>query len=296
MAIAALIVTCNRLDKLKACWAASARVGFKRIVIVDNASDDGTAAWLATLDDPRLQILTLPANIGGAGGFRQGAHHLAAQRDIDWVVFHDDDAAPPIDLIERFAAIQAAPWQAYCCKVVDARGVPCRMNLPYVTLPQSTLGDILAPFVGRLPRLDPSRAATVGSFSFVGLILDHDVLRRTHDAIDDSLFLYFDDLYYAYDLTRQGIRIRYSPEIVFTHDVPATPGAMPPWKIYYLVRNLILSRRRFRAAPPYSVPSILLRIARYALAAIRQPARRAALHYLYRGVRDGVQGRTGRRH
>ncbi|MBM9400986.1 glycosyltransferase [Gluconacetobacter azotocaptans] len=296
MAIAALIVTCNRLDKLKACWAASVRVGFERIVIVDNASGDGTGAWLATLDDPRLHVLSLPGNIGGAGGFRQGARYLAGQRDIDWVVFYDDDAAPPPDLIERFASVQATPWRAYCCKVVDGRGVPCRMNLPYVTLPQSTLGDILAPFVGRRPRLDPSRASTVGSFSFVGLILDNDVLRPTCDAIDDSLFLYFDDLYYAYDLTRQGIRIRYSPEIVFTHDVPAAPGALPPWKIYYLVRNLILSRRRFSSRPPYSIPSIVLRIARYALTAIRQTPRGTALRYLYRGVRDGVQGHTGKRH
>ncbi|MBB2203297.1 glycosyltransferase [Gluconacetobacter tumulisoli] len=296
MTIAALIVTCNRLEKLKACWDASVQVGFKYIVIVDNASDDGTGAWLATLDDPRLRILTLPDNIGGAGGFRHGARHLAGLHDVGWVVFYDDDAAPPADLAERFAAIRTDSWRAYCCKVVDRNGVPCRMNLPYVTLPQSTLGDILAPFVGRFPRLDPSRARTVGSFSFVGLIIDNEILRRTWDAIDDSLFLYFDDLYYAYDLTRQGIRIRYSPEIVFTHDVPATPGAMSPWKIYYLVRNLILSRARFRSAPPYSVPSILLRIARYALAAVRQAPRGRSVNYLYRGVRDGVLGRTGKRH
>lgn len=47
MKYAALIVTYNRLEKLQLCWKATAALSFEHIVIVDNASSDGTEQWLA---------------------------------------------------------------------------------------------------------------------------------------------------------------------------------------------------------------------------------------------------------
>ena len=38
------------------------------LVVVDNASSDGTAHYLEGLDDPRLDVLRLETNTGGAGG------------------------------------------------------------------------------------------------------------------------------------------------------------------------------------------------------------------------------------
>ncbi len=69
MKIAALIVTYNRIEKLKKCWAAVESLPFHEIVIVDNASTDGTFDWLMNLSDPRIKVISSEVNDGGAGGF-----------------------------------------------------------------------------------------------------------------------------------------------------------------------------------------------------------------------------------
>ncbi|CAB4716643.1 unannotated protein [freshwater metagenome] len=61
--------------------------------MVDNASTDGTGAWLAGLGDPRVRARTLAHNTGGAGGFHDGLA-WALERDADLVWLMDDDGLP----------------------------------------------------------------------------------------------------------------------------------------------------------------------------------------------------------
>ncbi|HHK5924739.1 TPA: glycosyltransferase [Serratia marcescens] len=78
MKYAALIVTYNRLEKLQLCWKATAALSFEHIVIVDNASSDGTEQWLAAQDDPRLRVIRTERNLGGLGDLKKGLsiYHL----------------------------------------------------------------------------------------------------------------------------------------------------------------------------------------------------------------------------
>lgn len=94
MNCSALIVTYNRLEKLKLTIANTVKLNFTAIVVVNNGSTDGTQAWLATLSDPRVIVLNLPSNSGGAGGFKAGSQYLCDNVDSDWVFFYDDDAWP----------------------------------------------------------------------------------------------------------------------------------------------------------------------------------------------------------
>lgn len=70
--LVAVVVTHNRLDHLQKTVGRlldSPAADLDGLVVVDNASDDGTAAWLAAQSDPRLDVLRLAVNGGGAGGF-----------------------------------------------------------------------------------------------------------------------------------------------------------------------------------------------------------------------------------
>ena len=51
--IAAVVVTHDRLDKLTVTVARLLDQPVDHVIVVDNASTDGTAAWLATLDKAR---------------------------------------------------------------------------------------------------------------------------------------------------------------------------------------------------------------------------------------------------
>ena len=91
--ISAVVVTYNRLELLQRLVKALTDVPeLGEVLIVDNASTDGTGEWLASLDVERVQTRTLEHNIGGAGGFpprpmrrglrRVGQTRAPAQRSL----------------------------------------------------------------------------------------------------------------------------------------------------------------------------------------------------------------------
>ncbi|WP_426508608.1 glycosyltransferase [Serratia proteamaculans] len=303
MKTTALIVTFNRLEKLKQCWMATAALPFQHIVVVDNASTDNTQAWLDGIEDGRLLVLRADQNNGGAGGFRLGAEFIAEKIDTDWVFMFDDDAYPQAELLVRFEELvqtnhAASNHAAYCCRVLDTRGALCKMNVPFSKMPKSLLSTL--DYIARPARYTPSglEVSEVVTLSFVGAIIRKDVLAANTEFIWSELFIYYDDLYFSYRLSQQGYRFRYSPELLFLHDVPpAIGGINPPWKVYYLVRNLLLSRMLFKKNErPYSLGAIVLRIAKYLLSVTSQANKIEYIKYVVRGIVDGISRKNGKQH
>ena len=71
--IAAVVVTHNRLELLKRLVKVLDDVpGLDEVLVVDNASTDGTGEWLGSLGGGRVVARTLHRNSGGAGGFHEG--------------------------------------------------------------------------------------------------------------------------------------------------------------------------------------------------------------------------------
>lgn len=99
MSIAAVVVTFNRLALLQECIAALR--GQSRspdeIIVVDNASTDGTADWLAAQAD--LTVIR-QANLGSSGGQYTGIK-TGYQKGHDWFWCMDDDTIPDPDALER---------------------------------------------------------------------------------------------------------------------------------------------------------------------------------------------------
>ncbi|MFY9636747.1 MAG: glycosyltransferase, partial [Cellulosimicrobium cellulans] len=91
--VAAVVVTYNRVDKLgrvlDSILAQTRPVD--RLIVIDNASTDSTPQLLSVYDDdPRVEIVRLDSNTGGAGGFSAGMER-AYERGADWVWIMDDD-------------------------------------------------------------------------------------------------------------------------------------------------------------------------------------------------------------
>ena len=273
------------------------KLNFTAIVVVNNGSTDGTQAWLATLSDPRVIVLNLPSNSGGAGGFKAGSQYLCDNVDSDWVFFYDDDAWPESDALEKFAQLDKANCRVFTALVKDLQGQPCPMNMPFAKVPSSfmdTLRYIRNP-AEFLPSV--SRACAVQTVSFVGMIIQRDVLQKRLHSIHDELFLYFDDLYFGYQLTLDGEAIRYSPEVIFTHDVSIQGKCIvPEWKVYYLCRNLILAKTIFPRVAIFSRLSILLRLIKYVSILPWQRNKLLYFKYLRRGIFHGVKGISGKNH
>jgi GT2 family glycosyltransferase len=87
--ISVIVLTHNRAHLLRRCVEdvlLRTSPATKEIVIWDNASDDETPAYLATLDDPRIKVVTHQTNIG-----TNGYASAAAITTQPYIVEVDDD-------------------------------------------------------------------------------------------------------------------------------------------------------------------------------------------------------------
>ncbi|MFC3631990.1 glycosyltransferase [Paracoccus angustae] len=309
--LAAVVVTHNRLDKLTATVGRLLAEDVQHVIVVDNASTDRTAEWLAAQRDPRLILHRSARNGGGAGGFSVGMELARDRTDADWIVVMDDDGRPQPGAFARFRRLDLRGWDAIGAAVFHPDGSICEMNRPYRN-PFWNPG----PFLRTLTRMPWGRGRAgfhlpdaaygadgpvrpVDMTSFVGFFLSRAALERA-GLPDPQLFIYGDDQLYTLQMRRKGLRIGFAPSVRFDHDTAAQQGQTglvlrPMWKVYYMYRNALIAYRV--AAGPWFwplVPVLLLKWRRKA----RDYGTDAALFraILRQAVRDGLASRLDRPH
>ena len=303
--IAAVIVTHNRLDRLRSCVAATLGESFDSVWVIDCASTDGTQDYLSGLGDHRLHSLRLPENVGGAGGFHEGIKSARAQ--ADWIVLFDDDARPTTGAIDRFRAIADDTDAAAVVARVDfPDGRICDFNRP--GLNPFWRGSIFLRSLRHGPRpgmyltdaqLAPQHPKqTIDFASFVGFFLRTSVIGDV-GLPDPDLFIYGDDTSYCLRLRRSGHSIIAAPTIRFVHDCADQTERMvflPLWKVYYMTRNSI-GAIRLAAGAIWIVPALIFSIVLWLLRArLYPPALRLTyLRFVLEGLVDGFCGIKGRK-
>jgi rhamnopyranosyl-N-acetylglucosaminyl-diphospho-decaprenol beta-1,3/1,4-galactofuranosyltransferase len=100
--VGAVIVTFNRKLLLRRCLDAvlSQTLPPKSVVVVDNASTDGTREMLDQEYSERVTRIYMRHNVGSAGGFFTGMR-WAKERGADWIWLMDDDGVPASNCLER---------------------------------------------------------------------------------------------------------------------------------------------------------------------------------------------------
>ena len=127
--VAAIVVTYNRLELLRQCVEAlRAQTAACDILIVDNASTDGTAQWLAS--QPDLHCRNTGSNLGGAGGFHFGMR-WSVEDGYDYVWLMDDDTLPMPDALQKLLEADRVldgnyGWLSSVALWTD--GSECKMN------------------------------------------------------------------------------------------------------------------------------------------------------------------------
>lgn len=254
--LTALVVTRDRLDHLQTTLAAlldSAPKALSCVVVLDNASSDGTSVWLAAQTDPRLIVLTQSRNLGGAGGFEAGLAHIRDHLDPDWIVMMDDDARPEIGALEQFHSIDRSTHDAWVTAVRYPSGGICDMNRPWIN-PFWSMGGFLKGLSGgrggfhiKDSAYEEPAPMEIDGGSFVGLFWSRGALKKA-GLPQGRLFLYGDDVLYCLALRRAGGRVAFDPALRFLHDCETfeeSDGTIAPlWKVYYMRRNQVMVYRR----------------------------------------------------
>jgi GT2 family glycosyltransferase len=299
--LVAVVVTYNRLAKLRVTLARlleAPEAELAAVLVVDNASRDGTGDWLDSLDDPRLSVCRNAENIGGAGGFEQGMREAVQRWDPDWIVVMDDDARPEPGALAAFHALDKTGQEGVAAAVYFPDGSICGMNSPSRN-PFWHAREFIRTLLGggrggfHLSEADyagPGRQIDVTSF--VGFFVSRAAIARSGFP-EGRLFVYGEDALFTLGLSRAGARLWFAPEIRFEHDCSTFSGhrVQPLWKVYYFHRNLLMLYRL--AAGWLFWPVLLVILPRWLFRARHYGKdRRVFLRLLSRAVRDGLTRRT----
>jgi GT2 family glycosyltransferase len=259
-----------------------------RVVVVDNGSQDDTAACLSA-KFPRVAIIRSPINLGFAGacniGIRQclheGADHILLLNN-DTVVASDavvellKSARPGVGIVAPKILYRDAPeiiWSmggrrnGITLEVADAaRGKRDLQEWP--------------------PEIDQDQVAGCA------MLLSRAVIERV-GLLDERFFLYYEDADYCVRVKRAGFRILVCPRAIVWHKVAVSSGgADSPRERYWMGKASILFFRKH--AQPWQIPAVgawrLASCIKTLVRLVRSRKLEAARAYL-RGLRDGLAAR-----
>jgi GT2 family glycosyltransferase len=281
--VVAVVVTWNRRELLQESLAAvhGQTHAPSAIVVVDNASTDGTGELLASAyaGELGLDVVTLRENTGGAGGFAVGIERaLVHHPDLVWLL--DDDTVPtPTAAEELVRAWTDHPGDrpaVLASRVVWTDGRDHPMNTPRRKPGASPEESAAAEQVGAVP---------IRSASFVSIMCDAEVVRERGLPVADY-FLWNDDFEYSTRLIRGNVGLSV-PASVVVHKtkVFGSTDADPGERFFYEVRNKLWMFSRSRSL---SVPEKALYGASTARRWARTFAKSSDRRVLRRALRKGL--------
>ena len=234
--LSAIVVTRNHREVVGVCLGsllASDRPP-DEIVVIDHASDDGTAA-LVRRAVPSAAVLDFPDN----PGFGEGVNRALRVVTGDAVVLLNPDASvAPETLGILLRRLEDDGLAAVVPKVLVAEPADDAPHIHSAGLRVDRLGrardrGCLEPDRGQLDRPE-----TVLAGSGAALLLRTAAVREV-SGFDPSYFLYYEDLDLCWRLWLAGYEITYEPSAVARHALPADPDSA------YL-RHFLDPRNRFR--------------------------------------------------
>lgn len=283
MTVCAMVVTFNRRELLSACLQAieGQTRPPERTVVIDNASTDGTPEMVRA-EHPRVELIRMPENLGGAGGFHRGLAEAHATGST-WAWIMDDDTIPRPDALERLldhagpSPGLAAPL-LLCSRVVWTDGSLHPMNQPVLKREPGHYVDAAA------QGLLPIRTATFPSLLVHREAIDRFGLPNAH------YFIWGDDWEYTSRILRREPVGYLVPDSVVEHRTKLAHTAVTDAgaRYYFHARNWLWMMRSasFSAGEKLSLAFWLMG----SVAAYLRTNRgsRESLSTIVRAFRDGL--------
>ena len=193
------------------------------VIVVDNASADGSAAMVAERF-PQVRLIANPDNRGFGAACNQG---LEVARGRYALILNADIRAQPGALQRLVEFMDAHPDAAICggqLRYPDGRIQPsCARNLTlwWVFCEQSMLAKLFprARLFGGYWRTHWDFSATIETEQVMGACM---MLRRPFPRFDEDYFLYCEDTDLCYRVRQAGGKIYYVHDAVFVHHLGAS--------------------------------------------------------------------------
>lgn len=227
-----IIVTYNRLPLLRECLenVMNQTYPIDNILVVNNASTDGTTEYLESMKD-RIAVLNELANGGGAKGFSDGVRYVHKNIDTDYVLMIDDDAMLMPDYMERInEAIQNNSDVMAFAGTVKAHGNISGEHRKRKACKNGNWKLIRVPEAEYQNDFFECDIAT-----FCGLVFKASIISKIGFPIADY-FIWSDDTEYTLRI-RKYSRILNVNKAILNHKTKPAKTDEVSWKVYYDVRN-----------------------------------------------------------
>jgi len=275
------IATAYHPDERLLAVVEAARTVCVEVLVVDNTP--GGAALLAGDLPDGVRVLRPDGNLGLAGALNLGLREVSPGSDA--VLLLDQDSVLSEDLVTQLlahlddptvGAAAPAPWDAERGSYID---------------PRTTLRPTVA-----------DRDAVITS----GMVVRRTLLDELGGFRQD-FFVDCVDQDFCLRLRRTGKRIVQDKRVRLPHSLGDVREHRflvghvrvthhPTWRLYWVIRNgMVLVRENLAASPLWSLTSILIMGRWVLLTALYERPRGQRLHAMWRGLLDGLRGRTDRR-
>ncbi len=271
MDLGIVIVNWNTRDYLRRClqtvFASEGALRF-RVVVVDNGSTDGSAEMVAA-EFPMAQLISGHGNVGYPAGNNLGLRalgyadlpgHTAPDAPRYALLLNPDTELPPQALAQMIAYMDAHPEVgAAGPKLVLPDGsldLACRRSLPTVEVAFWRLIGFskLFPRSRRFARynltfLNEDEEAEVGSVVGAFMIVRREAIQQV-GLMDESFFLYGEDLDWCKRIGEAGWKIMYYPRVQVLHVKRAASRQSRRARLEFVRAFLIFYRKHYQATTP----------------------------------------------
>ncbi|NOH01791.1 MAG: glycosyltransferase family 2 protein [Chloroflexi bacterium] len=220
--IAVCIVNYNTRDLLRACLHSALAENPDEIVVVDDASADGSAE-MVELDFPSVKLIRLNENIGYGAASNRAVKHCRSEHIL---LLNGDTVVKPGALRCLSRYLEACDSAALIGpRILNPDGSPQTSCFHFPTPPHIFL--YLSGLYRLIPRIPLLRKfsfqkASAGSAGAVPWVLGAALAfrRETFEVLggfDESFFMYFEEVDLCYRASRQGWQVHFVPGAEIVH-------------------------------------------------------------------------------
>jgi len=293
--VIAVILNTNRRDDTLACLASLKRGTYPnlRIVVLDNASTDGSAdAVVAACPD--VNVIALAENRGYAGNNNVGIT-AALNAGADWVLVLNEDVVVAPNCVERLvAAGESEPHAGVVGPLVYHHDEPEVIQSAGVTLGDWWESHHIGqdePDVGQF-----AQRRTVQALSGCALLVRAVAIREA-GLLDERFFYYYEETEWCLRMADAGWKIVHEPGAHIWHKGVQRDYRPTSSVTYYNTRNHFLMMSNLDA-PPAAWAKAWLQTARTLVSWSIKPRWRHMREHrdaMLQGTRDFLVGRWGMR-
>ncbi len=231
-----IAVTFNKKEYIANLLRSLKEIDYKNfdVVVVDNASMDGTAEYLKE-HFPDIIVIKNTENTGGSGGFNTGLQYAFEQEGYEYYWLLDNDVVVSKDAIKHLVTTLQKDKD-----IAIAGSQMCQLDNPEVTNEVGAYVDFHNGHLVLNRHLTRKRNNAAGIFDVdyvaaASMLVRADVAKRA--GLWEDFFIHFDDVDWCLRIKKMGYKIVGVAESVIWHLSAAEKPIT--WQQYYDARNML---------------------------------------------------------